>query len=144
MRLAWTINNLLKPAAPVRVPRITEDRWYDYEEDTALIVNAVARAIESLGVTRDLAGFKYLVAAVAMQSGSHEPPNVKEIYEVIAEHFYTTPSAVEKAMRYAIESAWTKGDMNRQQEAFGFSVDEERGKPTNAEFIARLAIGVGV
>ena len=63
----------------------------------------------------------------------------KEIYPEIASRFDTTASRVERAIRHAIEVSWSRGDYELMEEIFGHSVDYDRAKPTNSEFIATLA-----
>ncbi len=72
----------------------------------------------------------------------------KELYPMIAEKYNTTPSRVERAIRHAIELAWDRGNVDLMNKVFGYTIDVERGKPTNSEFIAmvadRLRVGVKV
>lgn len=72
----------------------------------------------------------------------------KELYPMIAEKFNTTPSRVERAIRHAIELAWDRGNVELMNKVFGYTIDVERGKPTNSEFIAmvadRLRVGLKV
>ena len=113
--------------------------WYDPAAEPGDYWDELSFLLEKLGVRKSLAGHKYLIAAITLQTARVfiQP---KELYETVADCYDTTPLAVEKAIRYAIESAWTRGDIYAQHFYFGLSIDEDRGKPTNAEFIARLAI----
>ena len=63
----------------------------------------------------------------------------KELYPSIANKYNTTSSRVERAMRHAIEVSWSRGDYDLMDEIFGHSVDFDRAKPTNSEFLATLA-----
>jgi two-component system response regulator (stage 0 sporulation protein A) len=63
----------------------------------------------------------------------------KELYPSIAMKFQTTPSRVERAIRHAIELAWDRGNVEMMTEFFGYTINLERGKPTNSEFIAMVA-----
>ena len=63
----------------------------------------------------------------------------KELYPSIAKKFNTTPSRVERAIRHAIEVAWSRGKMDTIDELFGYTVSTGKGKPTNSEFIALIA-----
>jgi two-component system response regulator (stage 0 sporulation protein A) len=123
-----------------RTPVSTDLVWHDVKADERRLRKAMSDKLERLGIRSELAGHQYLIAAIAMQSVTHMAPKPAKIYENVAEYYDVTPSAVEKAIRYAIENAWTVGDIDYQHELFGMSIDEEKGKPTNAEFIARLAI----
>ena len=123
-----------------KMPLVTELIWNDYSREEIRQRHSISKRLDRLGVKRELAGHKYLIAAIALQSATTSAPEPKKIYERVAEYYDTTPLAVEKAIRYAVETAWTIGDIEYQQRTFGMTVDPEKGKPTNAEFIARLAI----
>ncbi len=123
-----------------QMPIVTDMIWNDYSRDELSLRSSISERLDRLGVKRELAGHKYLIAAIALQSATRSAVEPKKLYERVAEYYDTTPLAVEKAIRYAIETAWVVGDIDYQHLTFGISVDENRGKPTNAEFIARLAI----
>ena len=63
----------------------------------------------------------------------------KVLYPTIAKKFQTTPSRVERAIRHAIEVAWSRGRMETLDALFGYTVNTGKGKPTNSEFIALIA-----
>ena len=63
----------------------------------------------------------------------------KELYPDIASKFDTTVSRVERAIRHAIEVSWNRGNWEFMEEVFGHSVDIEKAKPTNSEFIVTIA-----
>ena len=63
----------------------------------------------------------------------------KQLYPTIASKHNTTPSRVERAIRHAIEVAWSRGKMDTIDELFGYTVSTGKGKPTNSEFIALIA-----
>ena len=63
----------------------------------------------------------------------------KSLYPTIAKRFQTTPSRVERAIRHAIEVAWSRGRMETLDAMFGYTIDTGKGKPTNSEFIALIA-----
>ena len=90
-----------------------------------------------LGHTENLRGTGYVRLGVEM----YEPgiSMTKEVYPAIAAAANTTPSRVERAIRHSVESAWSRCDWEVQHQFFGWSVDPEKGKPTNGEYIARLA-----
>ncbi|MCR5809641.1 MAG: sporulation initiation factor Spo0A C-terminal domain-containing protein [Clostridiales bacterium] len=123
-----------------KMPIVTDLIWNDSARDEKFSRMALAEKLERLGVRRELAGHKYLIAAIAMQDAMHIWPEPAKLYANVAEYFGTTPAAVERDIRYAIETAWIVGDIDYQHKMFGMSIDEEKGKPTNSEFIARLAL----
>ena len=61
------------------------------------------------------------------------------LYPAIAKKYKTTSSSVERAIRHAIEVAWSRGKMDVIQELFGYTIHAGKGKPTNSEFIALIA-----
>jgi len=63
----------------------------------------------------------------------------KELYPMIADKYNTTASRVERAIRHAIELAWDRGNVDLMNKYFGYTINIERGKPTNSEFIAMVA-----
>lgn len=123
-----------------QMPVVTELTWHDASYDIQFLRTSISDKLDRLGVKRELAGHKYLIAAIAIHTAIHDFPEPKVLYQNIADYYGTTPAAVEKDIRYAIESAWVLGDIEYQHTIFGMSIDEEKGKPTNAEFIARLAL----
>ena len=63
----------------------------------------------------------------------------KVLYPSIAKRYQTTPSRVERAIRHAIEVAWSRGKMETLDALFGYTINTGKGKPTNSEFIALIA-----
>ena len=63
----------------------------------------------------------------------------KELYPMIAIKYQTTPSRVERAIRHAIELAWDRGNVDFMNRYFGYTINVDRGKPTNSEFVAMVA-----
>ncbi len=101
----------------------------------------VATTIEKLGVPLHFKGYSYLEAAII--TTILEPSIINEVttklYPTIAKLFDTNEQRVERAMRFAIETAWNKGNVKIIHELFGYCVDDQKGKPTNASFIAIIA-----
>lgn len=103
---------------------------------------AAAQALlDDLGMSPRLRGCRYAAQAVAMAACAPWLLSQMQdgLYPLLAEQFATTPAAVERALRTAVESAWLGGNLGAIQRLFGLSVDADRGKPTNAEFLAMLA-----
>ena len=63
----------------------------------------------------------------------------KQLYPDLAKKYKTTPSRVERAIRHAIEVAWNRGQVETVENIFGYTVNSNKGKPTNSEFIAMIA-----
>lgn len=102
---------------------------------------AISKLLHSLGVPSHIKGYQYIRESIYMMYTSKEMLGgiTKEIYPEIAQRFDTTASRVERAIRHAIEVSWSRGDYDLMEEIFGHSVDYDRAKPTNSEFIATLA-----
>jgi len=102
---------------------------------------AISKLLHSLGVPSHIKGYQYIRESIYMMYTSKEMIGgiTKEIYPEIALRFDTTASRVERAIRHAIEVSWSRGDYELMEEIFGHSVDYDRAKPTNSEFIATLA-----
>lgn len=97
--------------------------------------------LDRMGMSRALVGFDYLVEAVALASCDHQMTRhmMARLYPGVAQLFLTTATSVERAIRRLIEENWIHGQMSVTYALFGYSVDPQRGKPTNGECIARLA-----
>lgn len=103
---------------------------------------AIAESLlNRLAVPSRLKGRRYMgVAAAALACSPAFGASYRErLYPYVAGQCETTPQAVERAIRTAVESAWLQGSLEGIQALFGLSVDAERGKPTNAEFLSMLA-----
>lgn len=97
--------------------------------------------MRELGIPAHIKGFRYLRDAILMVVGRIELLGhvTRELYPTIARTHQTTSSRVERAIRHAIELAWSRGNSETLKGLFGHSVNRERGKPTNSEFIAMVA-----
>ncbi|MGI6006769.1 MAG: sporulation transcription factor Spo0A [Ruminococcus sp.] len=101
----------------------------------------VTNIIHEIGVPAHIKGYQYLRDAIIMSVQDMEMLNsiTKILYPTIAKKHQTTPSRVERAIRHAIEVAWSRGKMDTIDELFGYTVSTGKGKPTNSEFIALIA-----
>lgn len=101
----------------------------------------VTNIIHEVGVPAHIKGYQYLRDAIILSVGDMEMLNsiTKILYPAIAKKHQTTPSRVERAIRHAIEVAWSRGKMDTIDELFGYTVNHGKGKPTNSEFIALIA-----
>ena len=94
-----------------------------------------------IGIPAHIKGYHYLREAIRMVYFRPELINriTKELYPGIAKHFQTTSSKVERAIRHAIEVAWSRGRIENINQVFGYNVYNRHDKPTNGEFIALVA-----
>ncbi len=101
----------------------------------------VTRIIHEMGMPANIRGYMYLREAIVMVVNEVALLNgvTKELYPRVAQKFDTTPPRVERAIRHAIEIAWTRGNIEFLNDVFGHTVSSEKGKPTNSAFIARVA-----
>ena len=101
----------------------------------------VTDIIHEIGVPAHIKGYQYLRDAIMMSVDDNEMLNsiTKQLYPSIAKRHKTTPSRVERAIRHAIEVAWSRGKMDTINDLFGYTVSYGKGKPTNSEFVALIA-----
>lgn len=101
----------------------------------------VTDMIHEIGVPAHIKGYQYLREAIMMSVEDVEMLSsiTKILYPTIAKKFQTTPSRVERAIRHAIEVAWSRGRMETLDGLFGYTINTGKGKPTNSEFIALIA-----
>ncbi len=102
---------------------------------------SITKILHELGVPSHIKGYQYIREGIGIL---YENPNVvggitKELYPDIAQKFDTTVSRVERAIRHAIEVSWNRGNWKLMEEIFGHSVDIDKAKPTNSEFIVTVA-----
>jgi len=101
----------------------------------------ITEIIHQIGVPAHIKGYHYLREAIMLSIKNEEVINsiTKLLYPTVAKKFSTTSSRVERAIRHAIEVAWDRGDLDVLNAYFGFTINNDRGKPTNSEFIAMIA-----
>ena len=102
---------------------------------------SLTKILHDLGVPSHIKGYQYIRDGIIM---IYDNPNMiggitKELYPDIAKKYVTTVSRVERAIRHAIEVSWNRGNLDLMEEIFGFSVDVDKAKPTNSEFIVTIA-----
>ncbi|KHS57224.1 MULTISPECIES: sporulation transcription factor Spo0A [Terrisporobacter] len=113
----------------------------DYVKNTGNIETEITNIIHEIGVPAHIKGYLYLREAIKMVIDNVELLGAvtKELYPSIAKKYNTTPSRVERAIRHAIEVAWSRGKVDTINQLFGYTVHNTKGKPTNSEFIAMIA-----
>ncbi len=101
----------------------------------------VTNIIHEIGVPAHIKGYQYLRDGIIMVVDNIEVINqiTKQLYPDLAKKYKTTPSRVERAIRHAIEVAWNRGQIETVENIFGYTVNSNKGKPTNSEFIAMIA-----
>ena len=102
--------------------------------------SCVSELMRQIGVPAHIRGYRYIRQAILLSLEDGEMLNAitKQLYPTVARTYKTTPSRVERAIRHAIEVAWTRGDIEVLTAMFGYTVKTSKGKPTNGEFISML------
>ena len=101
----------------------------------------VSDILQEVGVPANLSGYRYLRSAIILVINDNSAINrmTKELYPAVAKEHGSTAARVERSIRTAIESAWDRGDVDTLNSYFGYTIQNQKGKPTNSEFIALLA-----
>ena len=101
----------------------------------------VTEILHEIGVPAHIKGYHYLRDSIIMSVEHPELSNAvtKQLYPAVAKKYETTSSRVERAIRHAIEVAWDRGDIDVLNSYFGYTIHNDRGKPTNSEFIAMIS-----
>jgi len=101
----------------------------------------ITEVMLDMGVPAHLKGYHYLREAILLSGRDMELVSsvTKLLYPTIAKHFKTTDQKVERAIRNAIEVSWTRGNAESFEEVFGYSILQGRNRPTNSEYISRIA-----
>ncbi len=101
----------------------------------------VTKIMLDMGIPAHLKGYHYLREAIILSGKDMEAVSsvTKLLYPTVAKRFKTTDQKVERAIRNAIEVSWTRGNVDTFEELFGYSVGTGKGRPTNSEYIARIA-----
>ena len=102
---------------------------------------SVTKILHELGMPSHIKGYQYIREGIML---IYKNPDIiggitKELYPEIANKFDTTTSRVERAIRHAIEVSWNRGNWDLMEDIFGHSVDIDKAKPTNSEFIVTVA-----
>ena len=103
--------------------------------------NIISKKLIGLGIPTRLKGYKYMLSAIeqVLEDETSLEGVTKILYPDVAKKYNSTPQRVEKAIRHAIEVAWSRGKIDAIDELFGYTINNHKGKPTNSEFIALIA-----
>lgn len=112
----------------------------DDRADRFDLLDYVSRLMHEVGVPASIRGYDYIRDSIMLALGDRDILRsiTKELYPSIAKSYDTTPSRVERAIRHAVEVAWSRGDVDVLNGIFGYTVKSTKGKPTNGEFISML------
>jgi two-component system response regulator (stage 0 sporulation protein A) len=101
----------------------------------------VTELMHEMGIPAHVKGYQYLRDAILRALSDESLANniTKELYPKVADKYNTTPDRVERGIRHAIELAWVRGNVDLMTDYFGYTINLQKGKPTNAEFIAMVS-----
>ena len=118
-----------------------EDSRAGEKAQAGSLENRVTNMLHEIGIPAHIKGYHYLRDAIIMAVNDMDVLNAitKILYPTVAKKYQTTSSRVERAIRHAIEVAWSRGKLDTLDELFGYTVSTGKGKPTNSEFIALIA-----
>lgn len=133
------IADAIRAFAPSDERRVPEP--VSAQAEKADLETIVTDFMHELGLPAHIKGYQYIRTAVMMAVEDMEVLNyiTKQLYPDIAVKYGSTSSRVERAIRHAIEVAWTRGRPETMNRIFGYTIDTGKGKPTNSEFIAMVA-----
>lgn len=141
---------MLKPCqADGVVNRMVQLAWASGDPEGELqernLHQEVSAMLHEVGIPSHIKGYQYLREAVHMVIQNRDVINriTKELYPGVARRFDTSPSKVERAMRHAIEVAWSRGRLDAVNRMYGYKVFDAMDKPTNGEFISCIAEKIG-
>ena len=111
---------------------------YKAQEDLTLVITDI---LHQIGVPAHIKGYQYVREAIRLTVENPDMLNsvTKILYPTVAKNFKSTSSRVERAIRHAIEVAWDRGDVEVLNSYFGYTIQSQRGKPTNSEFVAMIS-----
>lgn len=114
-------------------------REYSAMHDSNIDI-VISNIMKEIGVPAHIKGYQYLRTAIKLSVNDSEMLGsvTKLLYPTVAKEYKTTASRVERAIRHAIEVAWDRGDVDVLSSYFGYTIQSQRGKPTNSEFIAMI------
>ena len=138
---------MLKPFDNIELEKRVLDLFKKEEETKTVdfyhsnIQVSITKMLHELGIPSHIKGYQYLREAITVIFERPETIGgiTKELYPELANKFDTTVSRVERAIRHAIEVSWNRGDWDLMEDIFGHSVDIDKAKPTNSEFIVTVA-----
>ena len=138
----YNVESLCRHISSLAKSRSGEEREAEPEQEKAPDMEAqVTKIIHQIGVPAHIKGYQYLRTAILLTIKDSDIINsvTKILYPSVAKQYQTTTSRVERAIRHAIEVACDRGDVDTLNSYFGYTIQNNRGKPTNSEFIAMIA-----
>lgn len=140
-RIRQMFNNTISGSGTKKTIKVTDPEVIIHESKPVDLESEITNIIHEIGVPAHIKGYMYLREAISMVVNNVELLSAvtKELYPSIAKKYNTTSSRVERAIRHAIEVAWSRGQVETINKLFGYTIHNGKGKPTNSEFIAMIA-----
>ena len=128
------------------IKKVKPDRSEVTAAPTLMLENYISGVLKEIGVPPHLLGYKYLrqILLITMHNPNIHRSITTKLYPAVALVFETTPERVERSIRHAIEVAWDKGRLDVLEKYFGYTIKENKGKPTNGEFIAMVSDSIAL
>lgn len=122
-------------------PAVEQERPVRVKETIELTAK---KLIRDIGIPTSVKGYRYAVTAILLLVKEPDTADgiTKVLYPAVAKQHDTTASRVERAIRHGVEVAWSRGDLDVLTKYFGNTVSSSKGKPTNSEFLTRIAEAV--
>ena len=135
----FELSDLEKRIMDAAKTKVQDSKNIDFYHNNLQI--SITKILHELGIPSHIKGYQYIREAVGIIFDHPETIGgiTKELYPELASKFDTTVSRVERAIRHAIEVSWNRGNWSLMEEIFGHSVDIDKAKPTNSEFIVTIA-----
>ncbi len=133
---------LKKPYSCSELERVVASIYFKENKNSNNTIKLkITDMLHNLGIPSNIKGYSYIRDGIEMMYNDTSMMGAitKELYPRLARSYETTSSRVERAIRHAIEISWSRGDYDYMEELFGNSVDCDKSKPTNGEFIVTLA-----
>lgn len=99
----------------------------------------ISETLDLIGMDKSLKGYRYSLLAINELANCNLWQDINAVYDFVGKICCTKKENVERNIRYAIENTWEHGDIKQIDKIFGYTVDKEKGKPTNREFIFMIA-----
>lgn len=135
----FDLNDLEKRIFEIMNKQKSNNKSIDFHHNNLQV--SITKVLHELGIPSHIKGYQYIREAIGIIFERPETIGgiTKELYPELADKFDTTVSRVERAIRHAIEVSWNRGNWDLMEDIFGHSVDIDKAKPTNSEFIVTIA-----
>lgn len=135
----FDLNDLEKRIFEIMNKQKSNNKSIDFHHNNLQV--SITKVLHELGIPSHIKGYQYIREAIGIIFERPETIGgiTKELYPELADKFDTTVSRVERAIRHAIEVSWNRGSWDLMEDIFGHSVDIDKAKPTNSEFIVTIA-----